>query len=203
MFDEGYIKFKSNWIRSNLNEFEQINELNRWREKLYAKELIGAYDNGVGFGNLSSRIGRSSEFIISGSATGNNSLMISSHYTKVINFNLQENSLTCHGPIVASSESLTHAVLYTLDPDIKAVIHAHDLALWENFKGKVPTTSASVAYGTPQMAEETIRLYEQTDLPETKFYVMGGHHEGVVSFGETLEEAFNIILQKLCDISNS
>jgi hypothetical protein len=65
---------------------------------------------------------------------------------------------------LASSESLTHAAVYSGDGAAGAVIHCHADALWQRLVGRVPTTSAEVAYGTPEMAGEVLRLFHSTQL---------------------------------------
>ena len=53
--------------------------------------LIGAYPNGVGFGNVSVRIPRSRRFIISGTATGKIAFLTGAHYTLVTDFDIESN----------------------------------------------------------------------------------------------------------------
>ena len=70
--NEGYIKFKCNWEKKGFFfPREAFSYINNWRQKLYNHDLIGAYENGIGFGNLSMRVDNTDCFIISGSATGN------------------------------------------------------------------------------------------------------------------------------------
>ena len=63
-----YIKFNCNLIKGTV-EKEKIEELNYWRNKLFEMGLIGVYENGVGFGNISERT-QGNKFIITGSTTG-------------------------------------------------------------------------------------------------------------------------------------
>lgn len=195
MIDEGYIKYNCCWIRSTPIEPHEIKEINEWRDRFHNLGLIGEYSNGIGFGNISIRYGKTGQFIISGTQTGNLSSLSEYHYTLVVNFDLQRNSLTCKGPIEASSESLTHAVIYNANPEVNAVIHVHHLELWERLMNKVPTTSRDFAYGTPEIAEEIIRLFKEDNLMEKKILVMGGHREGIISFGVNLKEAGKILLE--------
>ncbi|MGB6300461.1 MAG: class II aldolase/adducin family protein [Rivularia sp. (in: cyanobacteria)] len=196
MIDEGYIKYQCNWINSEPLSFEEIAELNQWRNKLYKLDLIGEYDDGIGFGNISIRYSQPGQFIVSGTQTGNLSTLKEQHYTKVVNFDLEKNFLTCCGPIQASSESLTHATLYQANPTVNAVIHVHHLELWQKLMHKVPTTAIEVAYGTPEMAKEILRLFREDNLMETKIVVMSGHEEGIISFGKNLREAGNILIDR-------
>lgn len=195
MFDEGYIKFECNWEKTDVPEETLLMDLNRWRDKLYDLKLVGAYENGIGYGNISKRFD-GNQFIITGSATGNLPKLNATHYSKVVDFDLSKNSLTCCGLIKASSESLSHGVLYQLDPSINAVIHVHHFELWKKSLYQVPTTAKTISYGTPQMAEEIIRLYQNSNLPKLKIFVMAGHEEGIVTFGNNLDEAGEVLLNR-------
>jgi hypothetical protein len=84
---------------------------------------------------------------------------------------------------------MTHAAFYQADPAIGAVIHVHHLDFWKRLLHTVPTTAPEVAYGTPGMALEILRLYRETDLPRRKLAAMAGHEEGIISFGCDLDEA--------------
>jgi len=193
--DEGYIKFNYNWIKDKPIPINKLSEINKWRDKLYKLKLIGAYDSGIGFGNISIRF-ENNTFIITGSATGNLRELSGNHYVLVTEYNLMKNSLTCKGPIKASSESLSHAVIYECLSDTNAVIHIHNLGLWEKLINKVPTTNKNISYGTSEMANEIKRLFEESNVRDEKIFVMGGHKEGIISFGKTLDEAGNTLLSK-------
>src|SRR3989344_6872700 len=193
--DEGYIKFNCEWIKDKPIRINKLVEINKWRDKLYKLGLIGAYDNGIGFGNISIRF-KKNTFIITGSATGNLHVMNENHYVLVNKYDLLKNSLNCKGPIKASSESFSHAVIYECSSDTNAVIHIHNLGMWENLIGKVHTTKNDVPYGTPEMANEIKRLLKEFNVNDEKLIVMGGHKEGILSFGKTLDEAGEILLNK-------
>jgi len=187
---EGYIKFNCEWVKQELNE--DISEINKWREKLYKLNLIGVYESGVGFGNISIR--KDNNFIITGSKTGGIENLTNNHFTKVTNWNFNKNKLTCCGPIEASSESLTHAAIYISNLNTNAVIHVHNSNLWEKLMYKVPTTNEKVEFGTPEMAYEIMKLFIEKNTINKKIIVMGGHKEGIISFGKNLEEAGNVLL---------
>jgi ribulose-5-phosphate 4-epimerase/fuculose-1-phosphate aldolase len=180
--EDGYIKFKAKWEKSPALPLRFIKNLNHWRNILYNLNLIGAYENGIGFGNISQRFSNSDHFIISGSGTG-------------------IFDLDCRGPIMASSESMSHGVIYRECRDIQGVIHIHNKPLWEKLMHKVPTTDNTAAYGTPEMAHEIMRLIKDSDLMEKKILVMEGHEEGIFTFGKTLEEAGEILLDYYQHIS--
>jgi ribulose-5-phosphate 4-epimerase/fuculose-1-phosphate aldolase len=194
MFDEGYTKYECNWILADPLPQEKIEKMNRWREKLFQLDLIGQYENGVGFGNLSIREASVSAFIISGTQTGGLSKLTPQHYTTVIDYNWKRNHLTCQEPIQASSESLTHAAIYEANPAIKGIIHIHHLELWQKLMERVPTTAENIEYGTPEMAQEIIRLCREADLLKAQILVMKGHFEGIIAFGKSLDEAGKLLL---------
>lgn len=194
--DEGYIKFNCNWIPSDDIPLDKVAALNVWRAIMYEKELIGMYPDGIGFGNISMRCDDGT-FLISGSASGGLATLTEAHYALVTEYDLSTNSVTCKGPLKASSESLTHALIYECSAAANAVIHIHNLDMWGRLMHQVPTSSETVAYGTPAMANEIKRLFAETKLGEEKILVMGGHREGIISFGNNLEEAGNVLLDKL------
>ncbi|MCK9412340.1 MAG: class II aldolase/adducin family protein [Prolixibacteraceae bacterium] len=192
--DEGYIKFSCNWIEAGPLPIDQLFEINRWRDNLYKLGYIGVYDNGVGFGNISIRF-KALTFIITGSATGGLKILNENHYVMVNEYNLRKNSIKCTGPIIASSESLSHAVIYECSNETNAVIHIHNFDIWEKLIHKVPTTRKEISYGTPGMATEIKRLFKQTNVGTDKIIAMAGHKEGIIVFGKTLDEAGQILLK--------
>ncbi len=194
MIDEGYVKYQCHWIDKPTVTLAESAELNQWRDKLYQLNFIGQYDNGIGFGNISIRDEQPEYFIISGTQTGGIPHLTEKYYTKVTEFDWEKNLVTCVGSIQASSEALTHAALYVANPEIKAVIHIHRLSLWEALINKVPTTNINFAYGTPEMAQEIMRLCQEARTNKLKIIVMSGHKEGIITFGKNLTEAGDILL---------
>ena len=197
MIDEGYIKYQCYWHNQPSIDAKDIVEINQWRTKLYQLGLIGEYDNGIGFGNLSIRLPQSGQLIISGTQTGGIAALTVEHYTKVTDFDWQKNYVVCHGPIKASSETLTHAAIYVAQPHVNAVVHVHHANLWRELIDRVPTTNPDCAYGTPEMAEEIIRLCQQKETQQQQIIVMSGHEEGILTFDDSLNKAGNILLNFL------
>jgi L-ribulose-5-phosphate 4-epimerase len=189
MIDEGYIKYQCSWIERQSISEEDIAELNQWRRQLYQLGLIGQYENGIGFGNISIRIPQSNELIISGTQTGGIPDLTPQHYTKVTEFDWRRNQVTCEGLIKASSETLTHAAIYVAAPEVNAVVHVHHQQLWHKLINCVPTTNPTCRYGTPEMAQEIIKLCQQNEVKRQKIVIMSGHNEGILTFGKNLSEA--------------
>ena len=67
---------------------------------------------------------------------------------------MEQNSLQSTGPIIASSESLTHAMIYEYAKDVTAVMHVHQFELWNHLLGSLPATAPGIEYGTPEMAND-------------------------------------------------
>lgn len=192
--DEGYIKFEAHWEEASPLPEAEIAELNTFRRRLYELKFIGAYDNGIGYGNISRRYGDRGQFIISGSATGNFPQLTAEHYALVTGVEAEKNRLWCEGPVVASSESMSHAAIYQECTWANGVIHVHHAGLWKALLHKVPTTDKSAPYGSPEMAASIIQLMRETRLKEQKIFVMEGHEEGIFTFGHSLEEAFEVLM---------
>jgi ribulose-5-phosphate 4-epimerase/fuculose-1-phosphate aldolase len=162
--------------------------LERERSRLYELGLIGMYPDGIGFGNISVRT-EGCTFVITGSATGQFNTLNQSHYSLVSAYHFAGNSISCKGLTKASAESLTHAAVYEALPEVGAVVHVHCLWLWEKLLNHYPTTSEEIEYGTPEMAEAVRALAAELGMSEEKIIIMGGHREGILAFGRTLEKA--------------
>lgn len=190
MIDEGTIKFVSHWRKAAPRDCRELDELIRWRCPLHRAGLIGHFvDHDIGYGNLSARLRDGSGFVISGTQTGHIEQASAAHFAFVTGYDIEANSVTSSGPVEASSESLTHAAIYELDEAIGAVVHVHSDRLWDVSKGDLPSTRASVAYGTPQMAREFRRLFGETTFGNTGIARMAGHAGGLISFGQDVREA--------------
>ncbi len=192
---DGYIKFTCHLVSEKIEiPVLLFDPLNFWREEMWQRSFIGAYPDGIGFGNISIRVPQTDQFYISGSATGGLPELAQIHYPLVEKCSLPQNALWCKGLVKASSESLSHAAIYSCDSAIGAVVHIHNRQLWEKYLDVLPTTDMQVEYGTPEMAYEIIRLMGLPETQKRKVFVMGGHAEGIVAFGKTVEEAARLIL---------
>jgi len=198
VIDEGYIKFNSHLHQSPPPSEWVVEEVNTWRDRMYALGYIGAYEGDIGYGNISVKSDLlDNEFIVTGSGTGNIPILFANHFTRVSSYSIDANSVVCEGRIDASSESMTHAAVYACAPDARAVIHIHSRPHWEALLGKIPTTSDSAAYGTPEMAREIECLFAETNFREIRVMAMAGHDEGILSYGANLENAGTRLLDVL------
>jgi len=195
MSSEGYIKF--NCIRNEEDicipeKFFQ--SLSKWRQIMHETGLIGVYPNGIGYGNLSIRA-NSNSFYISGTSTGKLKMLEEKHYALVNSWSITDNSLKCSGMINASAESLSHAAVYEILPQTGAVIHVHHKGMWDKYINSKPATSMRVSYGSLEMALEIQKVILEMKPHRENFLVMGGHEEGLIAWGNTLDEAGEIILK--------
>ena len=176
--------------------------LNAWRSILWRLGLIGqdpARYGGVGFGNVSQRLKSASalRFVISGTQTGALAALDARHYAVVSACHPARNRVDAEGPIAPSSESLTHGMLYRVDPAIRFIFHVHSSDIWSAPALDLPRTADRIAYGTPAMAREMARLWRRGALARQRVLIMGGHTDGVIAFGRTAEQAGMALLRAL------
>jgi len=199
---EGVIKYHLSHQHTDLADDLNISELNAWRTLLYRLHLIGQipekYD-GLGFGNISCRVVPDGEgFLISGTQTGGLSCLGKQHFALVETATPQKNAIQSRGLCPPSSEALTHAGVYLLEPAIQAVIHVHSPELWRNTQRlQLPHTSSHVPYGTPEMAQAVTDLFNSGQLEAKRIFTMLGHEDGVVAFGASLAEAAELLIAEL------
>lgn len=199
---EGVIKFAVDSRQQSTLLPEMVVDLNGWRYILHGLQLIGQSPeryNGYGFGNISIRVSEPQKgFVISGTQTGKPSLLHLSEYVLVTDCDLEANSITSQGEIAPSSEALTHGQVYSLENSVRCVVHAHSPNIWKNAERLgLPFTSRDVEYGTAEMANEVRQLFTHTEVRSRKIFAMGGHEDGVVSFGSNLKEACTIMIETL------
>lgn len=168
-----------------------LDEINQVRTSLINKGWIGVLQNSIGFGNISVRNKTlSNQFIITGSATGGVSTLKNSHLALVEHYNIAENQLWCKGETIGSSESLTHAAIYSSNPEVNAVIHIHSRQLWTKYLNKLPTSDENAEYGTPEMA---ISIQKIMDGKYEGLVIMGGHEDGIIAFAKNLKNTLELL----------
>jgi len=199
---EGVIKFNLVFEQCDVVLPEMIQEISPWREKLFALKLIGQdpllYD-GLSYGNISHRILLGSgQFVITGSQTSHLPVLLPNHYALVTQSFIDENKLVAKGQVKPSSEALTHCAFYHARPNINYVFHVHSPTIWNSAKSlDIPITSPTVAYGTPEMAEEISRLFKSGVFDTLNIVAMGGHRDGVIAFGMTADQTGQAIIDAL------
>ena len=192
--DEGYIKYTIKHFNGSEPSYFWTMRISRVRAELFDLGLIGATSEGIGYGNISTRLGCSASFVISGAATGAKRELGPEDFSEVLSFDTNANRVSCMGKIRSSSESMSHGAIYNADKEIKAVIHVHDQGMWEHMLGNpYPSTSERAAFGTPELADEINSLVVKRAKPNGVF-VLRGHQEGVIAYAAELESARDLLL---------
>jgi L-ribulose-5-phosphate 4-epimerase len=196
---EGVIKYRLDF-KTSAPVKQNIEELNTWRNILHGLGLVGQQPErylGYGFGNLSQRSAvQAKQFVISASQTGHLARLDASHYSLIENFDIDANRVQASGCLPPSSEALSHAMIYRLQQSIQCVLHIHDPLLWRfGLQQDYPASSAEVEYGTVAMARELERLYLDSALKQCGILVMRGHEDGVIIFGDSIQQAGMRLLQ--------
>ncbi len=180
---DGYIKFNINYSKKECPLYDNFTDLNNARSRLHKKKYIGVLPSGIGYGNISMRIGSSGSFLITGSKTGYKKQLEISDYSEVYGFDIGKNEISCCGMCKASSESLSHAAIYLAAGSVNCVIHIHNKKIWEFLlDNNFPATSKDAEYGTPEIAEDIFRLIKGNSV-KRGIFPMAGHTEGVIAFG--------------------
>jgi ribulose-5-phosphate 4-epimerase/fuculose-1-phosphate aldolase len=193
--NEGYVKFAVHLTEDDLPACPALCRLNEVRTELHDLGLVGVLPSGIGYGNVSVRLGRSDKFIISGTATGAKRVLALTDYCLVDSFDVRRNEVFCTGRIRASSESMSHGSVYQANPEVTCVIHIHSPAVFRfMLKNSYPRTSEQAAYGTPRIAEETVQLVRDAGATQGLF-VMAGHEDGVIAYGDGVEPARQLLLE--------
>jgi ribulose-5-phosphate 4-epimerase/fuculose-1-phosphate aldolase len=199
---DGIIKYdRTNFSQCPPLPIDEYSKLEYWRKKLYLVNLIGEYkEEKIGFGNVSliqdySKLLKTTnpQFIITATQTGKYSNLNGEHYTRILDFSINELKVQMQGPVEASSEVITHAAIYAQNSDIKAIFHVHSAAIWklmieENFS----FTAENIPYGTLEMAKATQECVGKSNFG---LICMRGHADGVVAYGRTPEEAWKYLMQ--------
>jgi len=199
---EGVIQFAAVHTTGTLDPRlqDEARTLIGWRNLLFALGIIGEdplrYD-GVGFGNASVRVppfrgprGQESAFLITATQTGKKPRLDTGDLALVESWDLKKNRVVSRGTALPSSESMTHGAVYDVVAGARAVLHVHAPALFTKARAlALPTTPAHVGYGTPAMAHEVARLWREDQLQQTRVFAMGGHEDGIVAFGNDVDDA--------------
>jgi len=202
---EGVIKFSLNYHRSPLPAAvidscaERLALLNAWRSILKQLGMIGQNSQrygGLGFGNMSVRVEpENSRFVITGTQTGHLDYLQYQHVSLVKSANIELNTIAACGEIPPSSEALTHASIYHALPSAQVVIHIHDPLIWKLARQlNLPTISAKIAYGTPEMAAAVAKIVKSLPTDEPTVFAMLGHEDGVVAYGTAIDSVAQTII---------
>jgi ribulose-5-phosphate 4-epimerase/fuculose-1-phosphate aldolase len=179
-------KFRTVFARRAVSGDERLGELLKWCRRWAARGLVGDTVD-----NLSFRTANG--FLINRTA-GDLGGITRQEFVEVIQADRGRAELTVVGLYEPSSESLMHAGIYAMRPEIHAVFHGHNQRLLaEAERLGLPITAGEQPYGTPELVAEILKA-----LDGHRFVVMRNH--GFVSFGASMEEAGRVaeeILRKI------
>ena len=180
---------------------EEMHELDRYRDIFYSLKLIGEAIGGVGYGNMSQRLEESDcevgkrQFAITGRGCSTLENISVNDYAKVIEYDLDNKLVTAEGPVEPSSESLMHGAIYDFDQIYKSVVHVHSKPIWINaLKLGIPITPAYAEKGTDRLAIEAQKILKSTNAAELGIIALGGHQDGILSFGKSPKDACMTII---------
>jgi len=185
---DGVIKYTFDFQASNALNESKFSKIESVRERLFALNLIGVTDDGIGFGNVSQRLEKDS-FVITGTQTGHLAQLKGEHYSLIEAYNDKEFYLKSSGAIKPSSEALTHGTIYNLSSKIGGVIHIHSKEMWSFMLKNDYLKTKDVEYGTEEMIDEVNRIFSTKNPLDNPKFAMAGHEDGVMVFGETLLKA--------------
>jgi ribulose-5-phosphate 4-epimerase/fuculose-1-phosphate aldolase len=197
--NEGYVKYTAEHTPGPPVDVFNIPhwvELNSARTRLHKLGLVGITSGGIGFGNVSVRVG-GEEFLISGTATGALPELTPAEYCLVTACDLSHNSVVSTGPVQASSESMTHGAVYHSNAGVHCVIHIHSRKIFDGMiRDRYPATPESAAYGTPESALAIGECITRDEGEHTEgVIVLAGHDEGVIAYGPSVERTFHLIME--------
>ena len=184
---DGVIKYSIQHTTGEAPPFKEYETLEALRSRLFTLGLIGVQD-GIGYGNISSREESKNSFFITATQTGELTDLTSEHYTNISSYDFTNFSVTSQGKHQPSSEALSHAMIYEISPEIGAVIHIHSKALW-NFMKKENSLYTEAEYGTIKMVQEIASLYKNKNPFDDNIFVMKGHEDGIIAFGKSIKDA--------------
>jgi len=202
---EGVIQYQLAFIDGPPEPASGLPELIAWRKILRLVGMLGQDPDryaGLGFGNLSLRLEGGKQqsgqprFAISGSQTGHLADVGPEHFATVTGWDVEDNRVEARGPTRPSSETMTHAVIYEADDDVRCVMHVHSPEIWRHARDLdlfiIPRTAT---YGTPAMAREVQQIVRTG--PTRRLGVMQGHEDGVIAWGASVEAPGVLLLTTL------
>lgn len=197
---EGIIKFRLAHEEASPLPASALAELRAWHRICHRLGLLGQEPEryaGYAYGNISQRASRG--FVISGTQTAGKTALGVDDYAEVLDCDVAANRVVSRGPCRPSSETTTHGMIYQAAAAANFVIHAHSTAIWGNAaRLGLAVTGDEVEYGSPEMARAVAGLFATGALaPDQGLFVMLGHADGLVSYGNDAETAGALLIRVL------
>jgi ribulose-5-phosphate 4-epimerase/fuculose-1-phosphate aldolase len=206
---EGVINFAYDLQPSDtaIAEDELKAPLAGWRSIFKQLGLIGQESErygGFGFGNLSVRDEeKPDEFVISASQTGALAALKDKHLVRITGYSLERFWVDALGRQPPSSETLTHAMIYSADSRIRWVFHCHSPDIWRAAQTlAIPCTGPEVAYGSLDMVTAVAELLDKHQSRPLLFATLG-HEDGIFSCAPTARDAGGLLISYLAKALSS
>jgi len=178
------VRFDTVFLSKSPTEDEKTNQLIYWCKRFDELGLVPKTA-----GNLSFRTQKGFIITAMGFAVrdaGKDNLI------EVLKVEIKEGQILVHikGKVIPSKESVLHAGVYELRPEINAIFHVHDQLVLESANElKLPHTEVEQPGGSYELAKEVYKLLGQ--IKDIKYIVLKNH--GVISIGESMEEAGRLV----------
>ncbi len=176
-------------------------ELQGWRSILHRLSLLGQSDDayeGFAYGNLSMRSpAMGASFLISATQTSGLAHTVQSDWVLISRCDLATFQVAAVGMKPPSSESVTHAMVYSADSNIACVLHVHNHDIWSHAAALgLPSTGLTTPYGSPDLAMEVSRLLREHPVRPLVF-TTPGHEDGVFACGVDLATTASALISLL------
>ena len=174
------VRFETVFVSNNPPDEDRVNELIYWSRRF---DELGLAPKSAG--NLSFRT--ENGFIITATGVALKAAE-RENLVEVLKVEMEKEQIVVYvrGKEVPSKESVLHSEIYGLRPEINAVFHIHDLLVVELADElKILCTEGEQPRGSYELVTEVNRLLCLTT--DAKYLVLRNH--GIISMGETLEEA--------------
>ena len=197
---EAVIQFQSDHEAVLACDAADIVEIERWRREFRTRQFVGQHPDryeGLGYGNLSARL-QDGTVLITGSQTGCLDALQPAHYVRILEFDPDQNRVRSRGLSKPSSETMTHMAVYQSVCGARYVFHTHCPKLWRAAKRlKLPITDPDAKCGTPELFHRVVELLENQDVRSGGILSMGGHEDGILTWGKTADDAGFALLRFL------
>jgi ribulose-5-phosphate 4-epimerase/fuculose-1-phosphate aldolase len=177
------VKFRTEMVGRDLPTDPRIQGLSHWCKVFHETGLAPPYAGGS-YGNLSFRL-KSNEpsFVITAAKSGLADSVSPDRFVTVDRVNLENGIVYARGQREPSSESMVHAAIYDLRPEVEAIFHGHSDEISKNAERLgIPITSREEPYGTVELVKRV-----QEILGNHRFIEMRNH--GFISLGKEIAEA--------------
>jgi ribulose-5-phosphate 4-epimerase/fuculose-1-phosphate aldolase len=194
---QGYVgvKFNMERVKNKAPKDSRIELLATWCQEFDRRGLAPPYDGGS-YENLSLRVKMGHpEFIITASKSRLSDSDTPEKFCLVYDVNFAEKKVyfSAVKPREPSSESMVHALIYNMRPEVQYVFHGHCMEITrlciksrdQAEKLKISVTEHEKPYGTLELVDEVRKVLK--DNKHTNFIEMLNH--GFLSFDETMDLA--------------